>query len=287
MKKVLLFSLAFLCLAACKKQIVPLPDNPGPVEPPPPVDPPPNDTVAFTPFLQRVKIKFNPTHADSAILQLPARYNAASESQQRYPLLVFLNGVYEGSNHGTLRKMMRLGPPKYMADSMRFSFDAGGKTHHYIVVCPQSTHGFRLPITTDQIISYMIAKYRVDTTRIYLTGLSAGATSVFKYLTHKPEYAQRIAAAVPMSTTTLDSASRAQLRYINQANVPLLMYCGNQDGAYLKVNKAYAATINAVTPGLAEFRTYNGKHQNWNPMYSPTHQYYKPNMYEWLLQFKN
>jgi dienelactone hydrolase len=154
-----------------------------------------------------------------------------------------------------------------------------------IVICPQSERGFRRPHTTNEIIDYMVANYRIDTKRIYLTGLSAGANSVFTYLTHKQQYASRIAGAVPMSSTFVDSAHRANFHFINQANVHMLVYCGVRDSTYLKANKRYVDTINAVTPGLAEFETYNGAHGSWNHLYNPTQRDNRVNMYEWLLQF--
>jgi predicted peptidase len=265
------------------------PPNTDTLQPPQDTLPPSTDTVAAincTPFLQRTIVQRDAHHADSAFLQLPCAYYEEN-NKERYPLLIFLNGMYEGSNYGKLNKLLKLGPPKYMADSLRFKFNAGGKKHHMIVVCPQSEVGFRKPWSTNQVIDYMISKYRVDTTRIYLTGLSAGANSVFTYLTDKREYAARIAAVVPMSTTFLDSTHKSQFRFINEANVHTLIYCGIRDTKYFKSNQRYAEWINAVTPGLAEFVPYEGAHKGWNPMYNPTHRYYNPNMYEWLLQFSN
>lgn len=96
-----------------------------------------------------------------------------------------------------------------------------------IIVCPQSDNGYHPPKFTNQVIDSMIAHYRVDTNRIYLTGLSAGACSVLRYLTHKPEYTARIAAAVSMNTTWLDSTHRAYMYYFSDAKVPLYWFCGN------------------------------------------------------------
>lgn len=295
MKKALLFVGLVFCLAACQKMVVPMPviTPPDTVAIQPPLDtlPPATDTIPTTdtvtngicpPFMQRTIVQRDARHADSALLQLPCGYDATDE---RYPLLVFLNGMYEGSDYGTLDKLLRLGPPKYMTDSIRFTFMVNGKKQPMIVVCPQSEMGFRKPRSTNQVIDYMVSNYRVDTSRIYLTGLSAGANSIFVYLTDKREYAQRIAAVVPMSTTFIDSTHRSQFRYINEANVHTLMYCGTGDSTYYKANIRYAERINAVTPGLAKFVSYDGEHRGWNPMYNPTHRYYNPNMYEWLLQF--
>lgn len=287
MNKFLRISILLLCFTACKREIVPLP---LPLPDVTPTDPPPigeiHDSISCAPFLERILINYNISHADSAILQVPCQHTAA-DSMKKYPLLVFFNGVYEGSKYGTLRKMMQLGPPKYMADSLRFSFKTGDKTENMIVVCPQSFAGYRMPVTTNQIIDYMIEKYPVDTTRIYLAGLSAGATSLFQYLTYDQAYANRIAAAVPMSTTGIEKKYKDQLHYINNADVKMLIYCGREDTKFLRFSKEYAEIINQKTPGLAKFSLFNSGHKNWNPLYDLTNKYYTPNIYEWMLQYSN
>lgn len=270
MRKTLHYVILIFGIAACQKGVNPPdPPNPEPVTPPPPVAQTPDSNSLCTPFAQHIFVQRDRTHGDSALLQLPCTYSAQNNTE-KYPLLIFLNGSGEASDHGNL--------------SNRFEFQIGGKVQPVIVVCPQSENGFRAPHTTNEVIDYMIATYRVDITRIYLTGLSAGANSVLRYLTHKPQYAARIAAAAPLSSTLLDSTHRAQLHYISDAHVPLDWFCGDDDKKFRKANEAYANTINTLTPGLVQFQLYNGAHGNWNIMYNPTHKYYNPNIYEWLLQ---
>ncbi len=281
MKKVFTCIILVLAIAACRKSIVPL-TLPVPRTDSTAVATATSDT-SCTPFMQRTSIQLDAWHIDSALLQLPSRYYA--NATKKFPILIFLNGVKEGTDYGPLTKLLKWGPPTFMADSLRFSFSVNSEEQSYIVVCPQSANGFRSPLTTNQVIDYMISKYQVDTTRIYLTGLSAGGSSVLRYLSDKPEYAKRIAAAVPMSATFLDSSHLAHLNYINTANVHTLVFCGSQDQKYLSTNKGYVNAINALTPGLAEFKLYKGAHKDWNPMYNPTHKYYNPNMYEWLLNY--
>lgn len=290
MKNVSLFLLILFIIAACQKPVITLPPViSSPTDTltrtdtlPPAVG---ADSIACTPFAQSIRLQIDQTHFDSAFLQLPCSYKRENKLE-KYPLLIFLNGVFEGSHYGTLQKMKKLGPSKFMLDSLRYSFMVNGKMENMIVVCPQSDNGYRLAASTNKIIDSMIARYNVDTNRIYLTGLSAGANSVLRYLTEKPEFAARIAAAVPMSTTFLDSTHRSHFNYITNAGVPLYWYCGKQDKRYLGANEAYVKTLNQLSPGLVTFALYNGEHRGWNPMYDPTHKRYNPNMYEWLLQHK-
>jgi predicted peptidase len=235
-----------------------------------------------SPFMQRTVVKLDATHEQNAWLQLPIHYNSGFDTE-KYPLLIFFNGKFESALFGGLEKLIPVGVPKYMADSIRFSFDTGSKKQQFIVLCPQSENGFPSPISINLIIDYMVAKYRVDASRIYLTGVSSGAASIFSYLTNKQEYANRIAAAVPMSSTALESEKVANLSFIANAGIPTQIFCGTADNVFNQ-NKSYADAINRSRPGLAVFNAYNSGHGNWNPFYDPKA---NPSIYEWMLQHRN
>jgi predicted peptidase len=235
-----------------------------------------------SPFMQRTVVQLDATHQQDAWLQLPIHYNSGFDTE-KYPLLIFLNGKYESAQFGGLEMLLPVGVPKFMADSIRFSVDTGSKKKQFIVLCPQSANGFPSPIAINQVIDYMLSKYRVDASRIYLTGVSSGAASIFSYLTNKQEYANRIAAAVPMSSTALESEKVANLSFIANAEVHTQIYCGTQDNVF-NLNKSYADAINRSRPGLAVFNSYNSGHGSWNPFFDPKR---NPSIYEWLLQHRN
>ena len=64
------------------------------------------------------------------------------------------------------------------------------------------------------------------------------------------------------------------------------IFCGDQDPLFNN-NKNYANAINSHTPGLAIFKSYVGGHNNWNEMYDVINKYYTPNIYQWMLQYRN
>lgn len=236
-----------------------------------------------SPFMQRTLVELDAYHKDSAWLQVPVHYNSGFDTE-KYPLVIFLNGRFEGSEYGNLKKMLKWGVPNFMADSLRFAFDVAGKNQQMIVLCPQSVNGYPSPGAINQVIDYMLLKYRVDPSRIYLTGLSSGAAAVFSYLTYSQQYAARIAAAVPMSSIELETEKIANLKFISNAGTPVKVFCGKSDDLYLK-NQNYADEINKYSPGLAVFVPYGGSHGSWNERYDPSHKSYNPNMYEWMLQY--
>lgn len=249
------------------------------------VDAPPVYDSTPGPFMQRTLVRYNATHSDSGWLQLPIHYNSGTDTE-KYPLVIYFNGRYESAQHASLNEMLEIGIPKFMADSLRFSFNTESTSQNMIVLAPQSDNGYPSPAVINQTIDYMITNYRVDASRIYLTGVSSGAASLLSYITAKQEYANRIAAIIPMSSVQLSSEEITNLKFIANANLPTMIFCGTQD-PLLDNNRDYAAAINQHKPGLATFRTYVGGHNNWNKMFAPSNQIYNPNIYQWMLQYRN
>lgn len=96
------------------------------------------------------------------LLALPEGYEA--DPAKKWPLLVFLHGA--GERGDNLELLKKHGPPKLIA---------AGKKFEAIVISPQvlssniwNEHGVKA--LTDEIVR----THRVDTSRIYLTGISMG-----------------------------------------------------------------------------------------------------------------
>ena len=105
---------------------------------------------------------------------------------QPWPLMLFLHGAQEsGTNLASLKKN---GPPKYVETHPGFPF---------ILVSPQYHSGNDWDKNTLMaLLDDVIGKYRVDTRRIYLTGLSMGGSATWSLAAAHPG---RFAAIVPVS----------------------------------------------------------------------------------------
>jgi hypothetical protein len=70
----------------------------------------------------------------------------------------------------------------------------------FIVIAAQYTgygngNDFNFPDETDALIDYLVSQYRIDESRIYLTGMSTGSNMAMDYIASSSAHAGRIAAA--------------------------------------------------------------------------------------------
>jgi predicted peptidase len=124
------------------------------------------------------------------LLQLPPDYDRQPLGQ--LPLLVFLHGVGERGNGTTeLNRVLKFGPPRVIQ---------AGRSLPFIVISPQlPVSEKKWPIALiDEVIAEARRQYRVDSLRIYLTGLSDGGDAAWAYAIARPDVP---AAIVPMAST--------------------------------------------------------------------------------------
>ena len=131
---------------------------------------------------------------------LPADYNSTNDS---YPLIIFLHAGGEGGDGlKGLYNLLNVGLPREIAEGWdpQAVNPEDGKNYQFIVVSPQAPakSGWSYSYThVKNILPDVISRYRVDTNRIYLMGISAGggghghqlqmtATSQKKLLLYSP-----------------------------------------------------------------------------------------------------
>src|SRR6478735_4982000 len=104
---------------------------------------------------------------------LPADY---ATSNKNYPLLIWVHGaggVGQG-NAADLPKVLEWGIPRVINEgNFPASFTVNGTSHSFIVISPQFM-AWPTGLNLEGIISYISSNYRIDATRIYLVGSSAG-----------------------------------------------------------------------------------------------------------------
>jgi predicted esterase len=164
---------------------------------------------------------------------IPSSYYLAPNSTKKYPVIInFHGGAAKG--FGSTLELCRLFkdrggdsaghktfPGRVERNTSSLTQVFGGLTYEYIVVTPQFNKYIRLqPGVPDQfpsanqvenVINFVVARYRIDPRRIYLTGYSNGANMIIEYAGSSVARAQRVAAIMPVSLCS-------QLGHINNSS---------------------------------------------------------------------
>lgn len=231
-----------------------------------------------------VQVAVNATITDNCsgfYRALPAKYNATSK---KYPLLIFVHGSGELGNGTTeLSKVLVNAVPK-LINNKKFppNFNVGGKNFSFIILNPQFK---AYPTATDiyALIQHAIANYRIDATRIYVSGLSMGGGVTWEFAAKYPGLP---AAIVPICGGS--TAKDAKAKAIASANLPVWAF-HNEDDNVVPVNntKSYISMINNYKPNPKARMTLwpTGKHDAWTKATNPDYRENNMNMYEWMLQY--
>lgn len=199
------------------------------------------------------------------LLFVPAEY--PKNKAKKWPLILFLHGAGErGKNIWLVAKH---GPPRIVRDRPSFPF---------VVVSPQCPAG---RIWDQQVVlsllDEILMKYRVDPSRVYLTGLSMGGYGTWDIGLAHPE---RFAALVPIcgggnpiALRLLDKRGLEALKIL-----PIWAFHGAKDTTVRLSESERMVEAVKRAGGNAKLTVYpNAGHDSW------TESYNNPELYEWLL----
>ncbi|WP_233261630.1 alpha/beta hydrolase-fold protein [Vitiosangium sp. GDMCC 1.1324] len=162
---------------------------------------------------------------------LPPGYLTSPDTY--YPVIIHLNGLTEFGTSTTeanlLTVVTRHGALKKLQGSAQGKAYFGQK--QVMVFTPRAPTDW-LPSELNTFIDFLVANYRVDTTRIYLTGLSFGGYGAWKYAY---QYGSRLAALAPMATNIgAPGPTITQLK-----NVPVWAVHSFADGTSLSAERSW------------------------------------------------
>ena len=193
------------------------------------------------------------------LLFLPEGYG---QQQKRWPLMLFLHGA--GERGDDLEKVETHGPPKIVQTRKDFPF---------IVVSPQCPENDWWTKKTEVLINLLdeiIARYDVDTERVYLTGLSMGGYGSWALAA---DYPDRFAAVVPIC----GGGNRTMSLMLK--DVPIWAFHGAKDSVVpVEESKEIVDAINR-RGGNAKLTIYpEANHDSWTQTYN------NQELYDWLLE---
>jgi predicted peptidase len=240
-----------------------------------------NDITETLPLVQTaVSIDLNANCA-GFYKAIPAHYNSTTK---KYPLLIFLHGSGETGNGTTdLPKVLNNAVPNLIKNqTFPASFVSGDKNYSFIVISPQFK-GWPSPADVNAVIGYSIDNFRIDETRIYVTGLSMGGGATWDYAAL---YARKIAAIVSICGASAPNMGKA--KNIADSNLPVWAFHNENDNTVpVNSTKDYISMINSFnsTPPAKMTLWPTGGHNAWTKATDPTYKEDNINMYEWMLQY--
>ena len=194
-------------------------------------------------------------------LYLPADYNSTSK---KYPVVFFYHGNGEAGTDPYL--LLKQGIPQQIANGMRpdnILNPSDGQKYSFIVLSVQHWSWTPNPEWLPSEVDWLKKNYRIDTSRIYVTGLSAGGTETFHAVTFNKPVSSLIAAAVPMSPPPLGAYD---LNMIRTYNIRTWFFSGDRD-AYTQGVEKYSNECNGVYAASSKMTKYSGDHCCWNTIY--------------------
>lgn len=195
------------------------------------------------------------------LLYLPESYPTTKKS---WPLMLYLHGA--GERGADLEKVKLHGPPKLIAETNR--------QFPFIIVSPQCPEGeywssdisvVRLNI----LLKDIIARYRVDKSRIYITGLSMGGFGTWRMAI---EFPNRFAAIAPICGGGIpEKADRIK-------QLPIWVFHGAKDKVVpIQKSQEMVQALKKVG-NKVRFTIYpKAEHDSWTETYN------NPELYNWLL----
>ncbi len=138
-----------------------------------------------------------------------------------YPLLVFIHGLGEnGNGDSQLNDILATGIPRLIND------DQWDEQRPFIVLSPQNSQGnCTRSSAIHDFINFAKENYRINSQRVYLTGLSCGAIGSWNYLANHTN--SQIAAIVPIAGNGNSAFNNAGCE-LNR--VPIWAFHGDNDG---------------------------------------------------------
>jgi predicted peptidase len=190
------------------------------------------------------------------LLYLPEGYG---KEGTKWPLLFFLHGAGERGTDVELVK--RHGPPGLVE---------AGRKYPFILLSPQCPvdEYWSVPVLK-ALLDGILERYRVDRSRIYLTGMSMGGNGTWRMATAHPEIFAAIAPICGWGDTTRVSALR---------EIPVWAFHGKKDPVIdFERGESMVNSLKSAG-GNVRFTAYpEAGHDSW------TETYKNPEFYEWLL----
>ena len=215
---------------------------------------------------------------------LPAHYT--SHPKLRFPVIIFLHGQGELGNgsQSSLPIVADNSIPHLIAtQTFPANFLVNNVNYQFIVLSPQF-NAWPQPSDINDMISYALKKYQIDSSRIYLVGLSMGGGGVWDYAWN---LGKRVTAIVPMAGASYPTTYKGQ--QIALDSIAVWAFQNNDDPTvppFYSID--YVQYINSYNPFVPARLTLwpSGGHDCWTKASDPTYTENGLNIYQWMLTYQ-
>src|SRR5437016_317959 len=212
------------------------------------------------------KRKITKTVTAEYLLSLPRDYDG--RSRKRWPLILFLHGA--GERGADISKVAMHGPPKLARQ---------GKDFPFIIVSPQCPAN---QLWDNDVLLALLdvveEKYRVDASRVYLTGLSMGGYGTWSLgLTHPEKFAAIAPICGGGDPIVLMLAGPRKVAAIKSLGV-WAFHGGKDPVVRPEESERMAEALRKFGCKEVELTVYpEAQHDSWTETYN------NPKLYEWFL----
>ena len=213
-------------------------------------------------YAQEIKANFN---AEVKVQKsLSYVFDYPKGNKEKLPLIVFLHG--SGERGTDLDKVKLNGVLKYKELI----------NEPVAILAPQCPENMWWDTEAIfHLINHIKKYYKIDETRIYLTGLSMGGWGTLKLAMEHPE----MFAAVAAVCAPTDRVMQANIHNFRDMNIKL--FHGGMDDVVLPENAFNLyQKLHPINPKAELIIFPNDNHNSWDSTYSD------PKLYEWMLSFK-